>query len=298
MLSLSLFKPKTPQDLALKCIKKMDKTRIVSKIIIEYTHGAPLVIINQNTTQSDSELYKGYKSLAEANITTLNDNDNIIYYYLKEVISTDPLNPVSKHEIAPLGLYIGLTKQVNAPRGRNGEDPYIFPANVKFEFKSYQLDINEAVLDINETVINWVNRNKNEIFINVGDEYVRISSLPQFYRNVENEMYFNDDKRNLGLYEGNKPPIQYLGLYNRNKTPTPIESIKKNIHGINKWIIPYSEVNLTLTRSLYKQQPFLGVDKYSFDAIPIYVKNSNYQKKGGKKSHKTRKNRRKLRKTR
>jgi len=269
----------------------MDKTRIVSKIIIEYTDGAPLVIINQNTTQSDSELYKGYKSLAEANITTLNDNDNIIYYYLKEVISTDTLNPVSKHEIAPLGLYIGSTKQVNMPSGRNGEAPFIFLASVKFEFNSYTLDIDEAV-------INWVNRNKNDIFINVGDEYLRISSIPQFYRNVENEMYFNDDKRNLGLYEGNKPPIQYLGLYEGNKTPTPIESIKKNIDGINKWIIPYSEVNLTLTRSLYKRQPFLGVDKYSFDAIPIYVKNSNYQKKGGKKSHKTRKNRRKLRKTR
>lgn len=291
---LSLFKPKTPQDRAIKCIKQMDKTRIVSKIIIEYTDGAPLVIINQNTTQSDSELYKGYKSLAEANITTLNDNDNIIYYYLKEVISTDPLNPVSKHEIAPLGLYIGLTKQVKIPRGRNGEDPFTFLANVKFEFKSYTLDIDEAV-------INWFNRNKNDIFINVGDEYLRISSIPQFYRNVQNEMYLNDDKQYLGLYNGNKPLTQYLGLYNRNKTPTPIASIKKkNIDGINKWLIPYSQDDLTLANGGLNK-PFLGVDEYSFDKIPIYVKNSNYQrrtKKGGKKSHKSRKNRRKLRKTR
>ena len=264
----------------------MDKNRIVSKIIIEYTDGAPLVIINQNTTQSDSELYKGYKSLAEANITTLNHDDNIIYYYLKEVISTDPLNPVSKHEIAPLGLYIGSIKQVNMPSGRNGEAPFIFLASVKFEFNSYTLDIDEAV-------INWVNRNKNDIFINVGDEYLRISSIPQFYRNVQNEMYLNDDKQYLGLYNGNKPLTQHLEFYYN----TPIASIKEKIDGRNKWLIPYSEVDLTLAHGGFNK-PLLGVDKYSFDKIPIYVKNSNYQKKGGKKSHKSRKNRRKLRKTR
>ena len=281
----SFFKlktPKTPQDIALECIQKMDDTRSVRKIIIEYAEGDP-VIINQNTTQSDSDLYPGYKSLEEAKITTsLNDKDNIIYYYLKEVKSTDPLNPVSKPEIAPLGLFI---KTVDASVGTsNGPDdpPEKNPAKVIFEFKTYTLKPDETILE-------WFNTNKKNIFINVGDEYVRISSQVQFYRNVDKTMYSGDSKQELGVYKGN------------NKDPKLPISVDEDLE-LRQWVIPYSKIPLKLGER-FRSRPVLGmIDKdefdYRFETIPIYVKNSTYQKMGGKKSHKSRKNRRKLRKTR